>query len=172
MARNVKAWGNAPGKVYPLTRALKARHKSKERPMPQSLSSVLIHLVFSTKNREPLIAPAIEPQLHPYMASVSRLEVTRTDYRRHNRPSSYPLFTRTCDFNCRLGARSEDGNLKMDQEEGIRVRKLSLAKRLRRIFNRSIASYFAKEIHSQSETASPAPYLPRRISEVFETVSD
>jgi len=40
--------------------------------MPQSLSSVLIHLVFSTKNREPLIAPAIEPQLHPYLASIFR----------------------------------------------------------------------------------------------------
>lgn len=40
--------------------------------MSQSLSSVLIHLVFSTKNREPLITPAIEPQLHPYMASVFR----------------------------------------------------------------------------------------------------
>jgi len=34
--------------------------------MPQSLSSVLIHLVFSTKNREPFITPAIEPELHPY----------------------------------------------------------------------------------------------------------
>ena len=28
--------------------------------MPQSLSSILIHLVFSTKNREPFITPAIE----------------------------------------------------------------------------------------------------------------
>lgn len=40
--------------------------------MPQSLSAVLIHLVFSTKNREPLITPAIEPELHPYMAGIFR----------------------------------------------------------------------------------------------------
>jgi putative transposase len=40
--------------------------------MPQSLSSILIHLVFSTKNREPFIAPAIEPELHPYMAQIFR----------------------------------------------------------------------------------------------------
>src|ERR1700704_4989645 len=40
--------------------------------MPQSLSSVLIHLVFSTKNRESFIAPAIEPELHPYMAKIFR----------------------------------------------------------------------------------------------------
>jgi REP element-mobilizing transposase RayT len=40
--------------------------------MPQSLSSILIHLVFSTKNREPFITPAIEPELHPYMAKIFR----------------------------------------------------------------------------------------------------
>jgi putative transposase len=38
--------------------------------MPQSLSSILIHLIFSTKNREPFITPAIEAELHPYTASI------------------------------------------------------------------------------------------------------
>ena len=38
--------------------------------MPQSLSSVLIHLIFSTKNREPFIKPVIEKELHPYMAKI------------------------------------------------------------------------------------------------------
>lgn len=46
--------------------------------MPQSLSSVLIHLVFSTKNREPFITPAIEAELHPYMARI---------FREHDSPS-------------------------------------------------------------------------------------
>jgi REP-associated tyrosine transposase len=40
--------------------------------MPQSLSSVLIHLVFSTKNREPFISPEIESELYPYMAKIFR----------------------------------------------------------------------------------------------------
>ena len=40
--------------------------------MPQSLASVLVHLVFSTKNREPLLTPEVEPELYPYMASVFR----------------------------------------------------------------------------------------------------
>ena len=40
--------------------------------MPQSLSSILIHLVFSTKHREPLITPAIEPDLHDYMGGIFR----------------------------------------------------------------------------------------------------
>lgn len=38
--------------------------------MPQSLSSILIHLVFSTKNRQPLIKPDIERELYRYMATV------------------------------------------------------------------------------------------------------
>jgi REP element-mobilizing transposase RayT len=40
--------------------------------MPQSLSSVLLHIVFSTKNREPFINPEIETELHRYMAEVFR----------------------------------------------------------------------------------------------------
>ncbi len=40
--------------------------------MPQSLSSILIHLVFSTKNREPLITEAVEPELHQYLGGIFR----------------------------------------------------------------------------------------------------
>jgi putative transposase len=36
--------------------------------MSQSLAKVLIHLVFSTKNRQPLIPAEIEPALHAYIA--------------------------------------------------------------------------------------------------------
>jgi putative transposase len=38
--------------------------------MPQSLASILVHIVFSTKNREPLIQPEIEPELFPCMAKL------------------------------------------------------------------------------------------------------
>ena len=38
--------------------------------MPQSLSSILIHLFFSTKNREPFITPEVEAELYPYMAAI------------------------------------------------------------------------------------------------------
>src|SRR5687768_8660111 len=40
--------------------------------MPQSLASVLIHLVYSTKNREPLITPEIEPELFAYIGATLR----------------------------------------------------------------------------------------------------
>jgi putative transposase len=38
--------------------------------MPQSLSSILIHLIFSTKNREPFLTCEIDAELYPYMASI------------------------------------------------------------------------------------------------------
>jgi REP element-mobilizing transposase RayT len=40
--------------------------------MPQSLASVLVHLIFSTKHRQPLILSEIEPELYPYLATVFR----------------------------------------------------------------------------------------------------
>ncbi|MGA9995567.1 MAG: IS200/IS605 family transposase [Pyrinomonadaceae bacterium] len=40
--------------------------------MPQSLSSILIHLVFSTKLREPFIKPEIEAELHAYLCGIFR----------------------------------------------------------------------------------------------------
>ena len=40
--------------------------------MPQSLSSILVHLVFSTKRREPFISPDVESELHAYMAAILR----------------------------------------------------------------------------------------------------
>jgi REP element-mobilizing transposase RayT len=38
--------------------------------MPQSLSYVLVHLIFSTKGRRPLLTDAIRGEVHAYLASV------------------------------------------------------------------------------------------------------
>ena len=41
--------------------------------MPQSLSSVYVHLVFSTKNREPFLLDAdIRKEMHAYLGGVSK----------------------------------------------------------------------------------------------------
>src|SRR5205085_2634677 len=42
--------------------------------MAHSVASILVHVVFSTKNREPLITPEIEPDLYPYMAGIFRAQ--------------------------------------------------------------------------------------------------
>lgn len=38
--------------------------------MPQSLSNLLVHLVFSTKNREPWLTETISGELYPYLVGV------------------------------------------------------------------------------------------------------
>ena len=40
--------------------------------MPQSLSLIIVHLVFSTKDRFPFLDDAIRPQLHAYVATAIR----------------------------------------------------------------------------------------------------
>lgn len=41
---------------------------SKNRHASITLSRILVHLVFSTKNRAPVLTPAIQKELHPYLA--------------------------------------------------------------------------------------------------------
>ncbi len=38
--------------------------------MPQSLAKVLVHLIFSTKNREPLVHREVRAALHAYLAGI------------------------------------------------------------------------------------------------------
>src|SRR3954468_5332433 len=38
--------------------------------MSQSLSRILVHLIFSTKHRDPVLPPEIRSELHPYLAAV------------------------------------------------------------------------------------------------------
>ena len=40
--------------------------------MPQSLSEILLHIVFSTRDRVPLIPAELQPSLHAYLAGICR----------------------------------------------------------------------------------------------------
>lgn len=40
--------------------------------MPQSLAAVYLHVVFSTKNREPWLSDALAPRLYEYIGGVAR----------------------------------------------------------------------------------------------------
>jgi len=53
------------------TNLTKFTTRKRDLDMPQSLSSILIHLIFSTKNREPFLTPEVETELYPYMAAIS-----------------------------------------------------------------------------------------------------
>ena len=75
--------------------------------MPQSLANVLIHLIFSTKNRVPLIHPAIEDELFRYLATACRscgcpASPGRTGMGR------FPSASRSCRRSRRISADSEN----------------------------------------------------------------
>jgi REP element-mobilizing transposase RayT len=38
--------------------------------MPQSLAKILVHLIFSTKNRERILDDTVRPELHKYLAMI------------------------------------------------------------------------------------------------------
>jgi len=40
--------------------------------MPQSIDNILLHLVFSTKDRTPCMGATVRPMLHAYLAGVAR----------------------------------------------------------------------------------------------------
>jgi putative transposase len=40
--------------------------------MPQSLSKVILHIIFSTKNREPWLGSSVRPRMHAYLATICR----------------------------------------------------------------------------------------------------
>jgi putative transposase len=71
-ARNFKAWaGASPTSEGPG----KGLHKSfkpckGDTSMSQSLVNIIVHLVFSTKDRRPLLRDEERPQLHAYIAGV------------------------------------------------------------------------------------------------------
>ena len=40
--------------------------------MPQSLSNVIIHIIFGTKDREPWLSRDVRPRMHAYVATICR----------------------------------------------------------------------------------------------------
>jgi len=40
--------------------------------MPQSLSKVIVHIIFSTKNREPWLDSHVRSRMHAYLATICR----------------------------------------------------------------------------------------------------
>jgi len=40
--------------------------------MPQSLSKLIVHIIFSTKDREPWLDSKVRPRMHAYLATICR----------------------------------------------------------------------------------------------------
>ena len=73
-----RTWGSVPGIRLPADyQALKARFTSDAisfiiRAMPQSLNKIILHIIFSTKNRESWLESHVRARAHAYLATISR----------------------------------------------------------------------------------------------------
>lgn len=73
-----KAQGNALGLrkrnhhpiMFPCVSALKGR--TRRCTMAQSLARILVHIIFSTKERMPVLARGVRPQLAAYLAGIGK----------------------------------------------------------------------------------------------------
>ena len=64
---NVKAQGFSRGWRNPCDRALEGRNS-----MPHSLADLLVHVVFSTKGRVPLLDSELKPKPYAYMVGIAK----------------------------------------------------------------------------------------------------
>jgi REP element-mobilizing transposase RayT len=122
--------------------------------MAQSFSSILLHIVFSTKNREPLIMPGIEPELFSYMNKLYKV-------------SGSPCLTinGTPDHVhalCSLGRTTTVAELvevvkkrssKWIKTEGARIPEFSVADRIRCLLNRPVKCPAVNKVYCETEGA-------------------
>ena len=103
--------------------------------MPQSLSNILLHLVFSVKNREPLIFPELESELYAYIAAIHKnmachlLKIGGTENHLH----ILCRLKRVVTVGEQTIGRSEKEFLEMDQRQGRTAGGFCLAGRIWRL---------------------------------------
>jgi|GEM_PF-3207153 len=107
--------------------------------MPQSLSMNLVHLIYSTKNRDASLAPAIRPKLHAYQSGI---------FRECNSPAIviggttdhvHALLRASDGATERRSDGGEERAIKVDQDPRAVVCGIRLAKRLRSVFRERVA---------------------------------
>jgi REP element-mobilizing transposase RayT len=131
--------------------------------MPQSLSQLYVHLIFSTKHREPTLLSPVREALHAYLAAVL-----------HNQDSPalkvggmsdhvHALFRLS--KNLALAKIVEE--VKTSSSTRARPGELPLAKRLRRVFGERGGRGRSCELHRATRKPSPRDQLSRGIPEAL-----
>lgn len=116
--------------------------------MPQSLALVLVHLVFSTRDRKPFLHGAIRSEMHAYLATVAShaenvsLRVGGTADHVH-----IALFLSRTDSIARIVERLKVSSSKWIKTKAPEFARFGLAERLRCVFRRSWGSYGFGAIH-------------------------
>ena len=168
------AWANGPGLVYSHgTSAESAKsQESESKDMPQSLSSILIHLIFSTKHREPFITPEIESELHPYIASVFRALKSPALAIDGTRDHVHTLFALSRVITIAdLVEEVKTESSKWIKTKGSEFKAFHWQSGYGAFFHKPIACGGCEALHSISERAPSSNHISGRVSQVPEVLS-
>ena len=142
--------------------------------MAQSLSQILVHLVFSTKNRDALLADDIRDELHAYIGGIvenhkgTLLKAGSVADHIHlliaHPRTCAPAHLRTV----RSGSGNQDGFVQMAEDSGGAIQHLPLAEWLRDFLYQSHPSACFGAIHRQTGRASSQHHVSGRISILVE----
>ena len=131
--------------------------------MAQTLVSLLVHVIFSTKNREPFISPSIEPELFANMGGILKNQNSRLldagGTADHCASADIAIEECLAEF---LDERPKEGQFLVDQNEGSRVRQFSLAGWVWSILYRPFTDCRVEEIYQPTEGASSEANLSGR----------
>ena len=135
--------------------------------VPQSLSRVLVHLIFSTKNRKSYFAdPAIRRDLHAYLAATANQLGCPAICVGGVADHVHVI----CSLGRTLSVAAFVAKLKVSSNQTVRERYLSLlAERLRVILCGRIDTGGGCPVRVQSGSTSQNNYVPRQIPSVSET---
>ena len=89
--------------------------------MPQSLSKVIIHIIFSTKDREPWLDADVRPRMHAYLATICR-DVDAEAFRVGGVADHVHLVTTLPRTLSQADMKGEENLLEMDQGPGPQYR--------------------------------------------------
>jgi len=137
--------------------------------MPQSLSKVWVHLIFSTKHREPLIGPEIRPRLHAYMVGI--LDNLKSPSLQTGGVADHVhilcLLSRTISQAELVEEVKKSSSKWMKAEGGVPGFSWQAGYWIRRVFHRRIAGRHRHQIHPEPGRASPHGYVSGRVPKVF-----
>src|SRR5688500_13674587 len=136
--------------------------------MSDSYTSLLYHIVFSTKDRRPLITSEIEPQLYDYIGGIIRglggicLELNGTEDHVHLLAKLRP--------DCALSdiLRELKANATGWMHDVFPELKLFMATRVWRVHGESIKRGASERVYSTTERASHEDLFSRRIHTILE----
>ena len=131
--------------------------------MSQSLAQIYIHLVFSTKDREPCISTVIHPKLHAYLAGTLNA-VDCPALCVGGMPDHVHLLFSTRSHCVPLGCGEDHqgGIFEVDEDTG-QHRPLCLAVRLRCFFRQCIPIRNGHSLHSESSRTPRGTDFPKRV---------